>query len=376
MKIAIIHDYLNQYGGGERVVEVLHEIYPEAPVFTSIFDKAKMPESFAKMNIQSSFLQKIPGAGKYAKFLLPLYPCAFKKFKLENYDVILSSSSSFAKGIRKKDALHICYCYTPTRFLWRYKEYVEKENFSKAVLLVLPFLIALLKRGDLKAAAGVDRFIAISQAVARRIKDVYHRESVIIYPPVNTGYYSVSGSEGSYYLVVSRLRGYKRIDLAVAAFTSLKLPLVIAGSGDMESELRKKAGPNIKFAGRLSDAELKELYKNCKAVIFPGEEDFGIVPLEAQAAGKPVIAFKSGGALDTIIDGKTGVFFETQTVSSLSEAVSKLESITFNSEEIRKNALRFDKGIFKIKLKEYIEKSYTEYLKEKSKTKNIDKTSA
>lgn len=365
MKIAIVHDYLSQYGGAERVVEVLHEMFPEAPIFTSIFLPGVMPEVFKKMDIRTSNMQKYPFIKKHSKKYLLSYFRAFKKFDLSGYDLILSSSSSFAKGVKKKDgAVHICYCYTPTRFIWRYEDYVKREGFNRFLLLFLPLIIKYLKKKDLESIKGVDHFIAISTAVAGRIKECYGRNSVVIYPPVNTHNYEISGVVKDYYLIVSRLRGYKRIDLAIKAFNTLGLPLKIVGDGDLAAQLKSIAGPNIEFLGKLTDLQIKKLYAEARAVVFPGEEDFGIVPLEAQASGRPVIAFGAGGAKETVIAGKTGIFFDFQTEEELIGAVKACEQKVWNSAEIRANAERFSVNKFKEALSRYVDS--------KHKTKIID----
>ncbi|OGF52461.1 MAG: hypothetical protein A2044_02575 [Candidatus Firestonebacteria bacterium GWA2_43_8] len=358
MKIAIIHDYLTQYGGAERVVETLHEMFPEAPVYTSIYLPEVMPEVFKKMDIRTSHMQKYPFIKNHSKKYLLSYFKAFETFDLSEYDLILSSSSSFAKGVKKKEgAVHICYCYTPTRFIWRYADYVKREGLNRLILMVLPAMIKHLKKKDLEAVKGVDFFIAISNVVAERIRTDYNRYSVVIFPPVNiiTKNKALSTKRmEDYYLIVSRLRGYKRIDLAIKAFNELGFPLKIVGDGDLKGELKKLAGPNVEFLGRLSDLEINKLYADAKAVIFPGEEDFGLVPLEAQAYGTPVIAFGAGGALDTVVEGKTGLFFCPQTEEELIKAVRAFEKKEWNKEEIIANAERFSKERFKKELEDFI----------------------
>ena len=364
MKVAIVHDYLNQYGGAERVIEVMHEIFPEAPVFTSIYQPENMPDSFKKMDIRVTFMQKFPFLDRFYKKYFMLYPIAMKSLKVKDFDIIISSSSSFAKGVRKrKNAVHVCYCYTPTRFVWYYNSYIKKENFSKIIsTFLLPLFIKSLKKWDLKAVEGVDKFIAISNHIKNKIKACYKRDSEVIYPPVDFEKFKIneaSKERGSYFLVVSRLNAYKNIDMAINACKKLNQNLKIIGTGLYLKELKKIAGDSkkIEFLGRVSDEELCSYYSGCRALIFPGEEDFGISPLEAQASGRPVIAYAKGGALETIIDGETGIFFKEDNEDSLSESISDFINMenNFIPEVIRKHALKFDKEVFKKSFKAYID---------------------
>lgn len=359
MKIAIVHDYLNQFGGAERVLAALHEIYPAAPIFTSMYDEKRMPAIFRKMDIRTSFMQKLPFIFKLYRYYFLLYPIAFEQFDLSGYDVILSSSSAYAKGIKKtKDQLHICYCYSPMRFVWRFEDYIKQDKFLLLIRNALSFMLEPIKKWDLQTAFNVDYFIAISQFIATRIQKTYQKESVIIYPPVETELFTPSASCGDYFLVISRLNAYKRIDLVVEAFNRLDLPLKIIGSGSDESRLKKMANNNIQFLGKVDDLKLKQYLAECRALIFPGEEDFGIVPVEAMASGRPVIAYRAGGAEETVIEGKTGLFFDEQTPDSLAQAVEQIKFMTFNKDEIRKQAEGFNKKIFQQKIKEFIEKKY------------------
>lgn len=352
MKIAIVHDYLNQYGGAERVVEALHELFPDAPIYTSVYLPEKMPESFRNMEIRESFLRILPFLDRFFKFYFLLYPFAFISFDLSGYEVILSSSSAYAKGIKApRGTMHICYCYTPTRFIWRFKQYMQEERMSIFFKKIIQICVSFLKRWDFNTASNVDFFIAISENVRRRIRDAYKREAEVIYPPVNTEIFYQDKAryekEGEYFLIVSRLAAYKRVDLAIEAFNKLGLPLKIVGDGPYRNLLEQRAHRNIEFLGKIDDMMLNEVYARCIAVIFPGEEDFGIVPVEAQAAGKPVIAYARGGALETVVDGVTGVLFDEQSVDSLIQALNSFYKISFNSIIISQNALRFSKGIFK-----------------------------
>ena len=361
MRLAVVHDYLNQFGGAERCISALNELFPEAPIYTAIYDQNKMPENFGRMEIQTSFMQHLPFVFPLFKLYFPIYPLAFESFDLSSYEVILSSSSAYAKGIKRtRDQLHICYCYTPMRFAWRYADYVEKEAFPDWLKLFLQYLIEPIKRWDQKNSAGVDHFIAISRAVAERIKKIYGRESVIIYPPVETDLFQPSNIDGDYFLIVSRLNAYKRIDLVIEAFNQLGLPLKVIGDGPLRQELTKRAGSNIEFLGRLSDSKIAKYLAECRALIFPGEEDFGIVPVEAMSAGRPVIAYKTGGALETIVAGETGLFFEPQTAQALVQALTKFNFMVFNKQKIRANALRFAKQVFKGQIEDFVQRKYEE----------------
>lgn len=363
MRAAIIHDYLNQMGGAERVTAVFHEMYPEAPIFTTIVDREVLVPELANADIRPSWMQKLPGLGKHFKKYLPLYAQAIESLKVQEYDLLISSSSAFAKSaIKGPNALHVCYCYTPMRFVWDYDNYVKRENLNSLYRSLLPVAIAALRRWDQKTKNRPDHYVAISSAVKARIKRVYGKDAEIIFPPVDVNKFQLRAHMDNFYLIVSRLNSYKRIDLAVEAFNHLGFPLKIIGSGPYSQTLKNMARPNVTFLGRLTDREVMDYYASCRALVFPGEEDFGIVPLEANAAGRPVIAFKGGGALDTVIEGLNGLFFEEKTVQSLMDAVKSFESGKYNFEppKIRKHALRFDKEVFKDKIKNYILKKWAE----------------
>lgn len=366
MKIALVHDYLNQMGGAERVVETLHELFPEAPLYTSIYLPENMPDSFRRMNIKTSFMQKLPFLDKHFKKYLLLYPYAFRQFKLDDYELVLSSSSGWAKGVNvSPKTCHICYCYTPMRWVWNYQDYIARENFGWLTKKTLPLAINWLRRWDLATNFRVDHFVAISQCVAQRIKKYYHREATVIYPPVNTSLYQPAGQVEDFYLVVSRLNTYKKIDLVVETFNELGLHLKIIGTGPYQKILQNMAKTNIEFLGRVSDQKLADYYARCKALIFPGEEDFGIAPLEAQAAGRPVIAYAGGGAIETVVEGKTGIFFREQTAEALNRTIHSFEKMNFNPLEIRKHAQKFDREVFKSKLTAFIKEKYEEHCERK-----------
>ena len=363
MKVALVHDYLNQMGGAERVLMALHEIFPDAPIYTSIYDPKRVDPAFQNMDIRTSFMQKLPLVTKYHQPYLPLYPFAMESLDLRGYDLVLSSSSAFSKGvITRPETMHICYCHTPMRWCWNYYEYVEREHLGRVARTILPFLITRLRVWDQMSSMRVDYFIANSPVVAERIRKYYRREAVIVPPPVDASRFTFDPNTQleDYFLIVSRLIPYKRIDLAIQACNQLQLPLVIIGSGRDEEALKKMAGPTIRFMGRLSDEEVLYYFAHSRAFLFPGEEDFGITPLEAQAAGRPVIAYGAGGALACIIDGITGAFFHEQTVESLIEVLTSFNEHKYHPQTIRNHALEFDKPRFHRRTLQFVEAKMSE----------------
>jgi glycosyltransferase involved in cell wall biosynthesis len=359
MKIAIVHDYLNQFGGAERVISALNQIYPEAPIFTSIYNESHLPDNFKRMDIRTSFMQNIPFISSFFKIAFPFYPLVFEGFDLSAFDVILSSSSAFAKGVKKRAGqLHICYCYTPARFLYRYEDYVQREGFPGPVKALLPYLLEPIKKWDIENSRRVDHFVAISKTVAERIRQIYGRESDIIFPPVETDLFRPVTIDSDYFLIVSRLNPYKRTDIAVEAFGRLDLPLKIIGDGPDRRRLEKMAGPSIEFLGRRPDNVVAKYLAECRALVFPGEEDFGIVPLEAMASGRPVIAYRAGGALETVSEGETGLFFDRQTPAALASAVERFRFSVFDKQRIREHALKFDKKVFKAMIERFVSEKY------------------
>jgi glycosyltransferase involved in cell wall biosynthesis len=363
MKVAIAHDYLNQMGGAERVVLAFHEIFPDAPIYTSIYDPGRVDAAFQQMNIRTSFMQKLPLVKKHHQPFLPLYPFAMERLDLRGYDLVLSSSSAFGKGvITRPETMHICYCHTPMRWCWNYNEYVEREQLGRISRSILPFLITGLRIWDQASAMRVDHFIANSPIVAERIKKYYRREAVVIPPPVEVSRFAFdpAAQPEDYFLIVSRFMPYKRIDLAIEACNRLHLPLVIIGSGRDEKRLKSMAGPAIRFMGQLSDAEVLHYYAHCRAFILPGEEDFGITPLEAQASGRPVIAYGAGGALASVIDEVTGAFFHEQTVDSLAATLASFDERKYDPQTIRNHALEFDKPRFHRRILQFIEAKMSE----------------
>jgi glycosyltransferase involved in cell wall biosynthesis len=355
VRIALIHDWLNQIGGAEDVLTELVALYPGAPIYTSLYWREAMPAAWRSWNIHPLWTDKLPGIHSHHQPYLPVYPLAFGGLKLDDCDVVLSNKSGFCHGVRVAPGIpHICYCLAPTRYVWQYDAYAARERLGGRVRALLRPFLNWLKRWDYRAAQRVDHFIAISSEVQDRIKRFYDRDSVIIYPPVATERFKPADRIDDYYLVVSRLIPYKRIDLAVAACTWLGLPLLVAGSGRDQERLAAAAGPTVEFLGYVPDADLPDLMARCRAFIFPGLEDFGIAPVQAQAAGRPVIAFKGGGALDTVIPGVTGEFFETQTVEALIEVLQTFDATRYNSAAIRDHALQFDVGVFRAKINAFV----------------------
>ncbi len=354
-RVALIHDYLNQYGGAERVLEALHELFPDAPVYTSIYDPAAMPAHYRHWDIRPSWMQRLPRWRKHFRKYFLFYPAAFESFDLGAYDLVISSSSAYAKGvIPRPGATHICYCHTPMRFGWRTGDYVEREAINGAFGTALNLLLPLLRTWDVVSSQRVDRFIANSREVAGRIRRYYRRDADIIPPPVDLAPYEPRAPE-DFYLTGGRLVPYKRIDLVVEAFTRLKLPLVVFGSGRDRERLEALAGPNVRFVGRVSDAELQDLYRRCCAYITAGEEDAGIQPVEAMAAGRPVIAYESGGVRETVIEGLTGCFFAEQTAAALAVAVARSRTIRWDAGAIRRHAEQFGRDRFKERVLAVIE---------------------
>lgn len=370
MKVAIVYDRVNKWGGAERVLLALHQIFPKAPLYTSVYDEKNAVWAKVFPRVITSFLQNIPFARSNHEFLGTLMPLVFESFDFSKFDLVISVTSEAAKGIKTNaKTFHLCYCLTPTRYLWSGRNFYFKYPPSK--FSFIPFfnllskpLIYFLKKWDIKASKRPDKFIAISTEVKSRISKYYKRDSEIIFPPVDFSSSNIKTSQdkkqGRYYLIVNRLIPYKRVDLAIKAFNKLKLPLYIVGSGSEEKKLKRMAKDNIKFLGQVNDIELLNLYINAKALIMPQVEDFGIVSLEAQSYGVPVIAFGKGGSSDTVINGKTGVLFEKQTVSSLMQAVKKFARIHFRKSILKNNAKRFSLKKFKTKI-----------LKETSKQRNI-----
>jgi glycosyltransferase involved in cell wall biosynthesis len=365
MKIALVHDHLTQDGGAEKVLKIFQEIFPEAPTYTLVYDRKKTDPIFQERDIRTSFLQNFPLGIKKYQWFLPLMPLATEKYNLMEYDIILSSSSAFAKGvITKPESLHICYCHTPTRYLWTdTHDYVAGLKYNRLVKKIIPSFLTNLRLWDRIAADRVDRFIANSKTVQDRIRKYYRRESDLIHPPVETAKFQTAEKVGNYYLTGGRLVPYKRFDLVIDAFNRLNIPLKIFGTGPEEENLKARAKANIEFLGKVPDDELAKIYSQCIAFIHPQVEDFGITAIEAMASGRPVIAFAAGGALETVEENKTGLFFDEQSWESLGDAIIRFKPENYNPHEIRIYAQKFDTQSFKQKIKDYIENSWTKFKK-------------
>lgn len=357
LKIALVHDWLIHMRGGERVLEAFAEIYPEATIYTLFSNRSRLSLSLQRMKIKDSLLQYFPGIRSVYRWLLPLLPFFIRTLQIEDCDLVISSSHCVAKAVRiPKRAIHICYCHTPMRYLWGF----EEEYFGKfpewLKILLVP-IFSWLRRWDVETSRNVNHFLCNSETVQQRIQKIYGREAKIVYPPVETQFFkTISETERErqdYYLIVSALTPYKKIEITIEAFNDWNRKLWIAGDGPLRhSYARLIRDSNIRLLGRVSNQELVCLYSKAKALIFPQEEDFGIVALEAQACGTPVIAFARGGALETIRDG---IFFDEQTPESIREAVQRFETSSFSHERLRDQALRFDKQEFKHKIRQAIE---------------------
>ena len=346
MRVALTTDWLDTFGGGERVLHELHLMFPEAPVYTTVYRPEALPPRMRGMDVRTSFIQRLPGIRRSHMAFLPLMPAAFESFDFSGYDLVITTSSACAKGILPPpETLNLCYCHTPIRYVWDlYHEYTR----GKLARPLMAPVAHWLRMWDRLSSDRVDHFVANSREVSGRIRRHYRREAEVIHPPVDVDRIRPSGRDPEdFYLVVSRLVPYKRVDLAVAAANRLGRRLVVVGRGPELKRLRSMAGPTVELHGALPDEEVAELYARCRAVLFPGFEDFGIVPVEAQAAGRPVVAYGRGGALDTVLDGSTGVLFAEQSVESLAEAVLRLEAAPADPAACRANAERFGREHFR-----------------------------
>ncbi|NNB28463.1 glycosyltransferase [Pseudomonas fragi] len=365
MKVAIIHYWWLSNRGGEAVVSALAEIYPNADLYLHVCNedtvKSSLPANYVG-KINTTFISKLPGARKHYQKYLPLMPLALEQLDLSAYDLILSSESGPAKGvITRPDAVHICYCHSPMRYVWdMYHEY--RSTAGRVVKALFPFIAHYLRMWDRLSADRVDHFIANSKFITSRIRKFYRRDADVIYPPVNTTEFSHEQVRGDFYLCLGQLVPYKKADLAVDAFNKLGLPLVVVGEGELFEALKARAGDNVTLMGRQPFPVIKDLLERCRGLIFPGVEDFGIVPVEAMAAGAPVIAYAKGGALETVIHGHTGVHFHEQSVEALMAAVQQVESgqFVFAPAQLHEHAAGFDKSVFKQKIKNFVDKALSQ----------------
>lgn len=364
-RIALVHDWLVSPGGAEKVLLELHRLYPEAPIYTAAYVPEKFPE-FAAADVRPSWLNRI-GLAKTKHQLFPLARAwTFRSLNLSNYDIVISSCSAESKYVRTgQRTMHVCYCHTPVRYYWSdYEWYRNNPPFGKLNWLVkglLPLMIGALRKIDYHGAQGVDRFVANSQYVQARIERYYDKDSTVIYAPVNVEQFDVSRDRDDYYLIVGRQVAYKRLDLAIDAFNELGLPLKVAGAGEEIAKHRGRAKSNIEFLGRVPDADLPKLYGRAKAFVFPAEEDFGIVPVEAMANGTPVVAYGVGGAAETVVEGETGTFFYEKTGSSLAAAVRKFETMKFDPDVIRQRAERFSQAVFRREMGRFVKEQWEQF---------------
>jgi glycosyltransferase involved in cell wall biosynthesis len=357
MKVAIIHYWLVGMRGGEKVVEALGELYPQADIFTHVYAPEMISDKINQHRIIPTFINSLPRARTMYKTYLPLMPLALEQLDLRGYDLIISSESGPSKGIvPASDALHVCYCHTPMRYIWNmYHDY--RRNAGRVTRFMMPPLAHYLRMWDVTSAARVDSFVANSATVARRINRYYGADSVVIYPPVDTDAFSIAAPSeiADYYLMAGELVSYKRPDLAVRAFNEMKLKLVVIGGGEMLDQVRRLAGPTVQVLGSQPFDVLKRHYARCRALVFPGEEDFGMVPVEAMASGRPVVAFGRGGTTETVLDGVSGVFFAEQTVEAISDAVKRLSAMEIDPQRIATHASQFSRDRFFQKMRAHID---------------------
>lgn len=360
MRLALVHDWLNQVGGAEDVLADMVRLYPGAPLYTSIYWREGMPDAMRAWPIRTLWPDRLPGIHLHHQRYLPVYPLAFGGLDLSGYDVVLSNKSGFCHGVRTgPGTVHVCYCLAPTRYVWQFEAYMDRERIQGLLKRLIQPMIGALRRWDFAAAQRVTHFIAISTEIQARIKAFYQRDSTVIFPPVDVERFRPAAPDQieDYYLVISRLIPYKRIDLAVQACSRLNLPLVVGGQGRDMERLRTMAGPSVRFIGYVPDEELPGLMARCRAFIFPGLEDFGITPVQAQAAGRPVIAFRGGGTLDTLVPGLSGEYFEAQTVESLCAALERFEASRYEPGALRAHAMRFDRAVFRRELTAFVERA-------------------
>jgi glycosyltransferase involved in cell wall biosynthesis len=356
MKVAVVHDYFTQLGGAEKVAEELYRMLPDPSLFATVAFPNCMPGKLKDIPVHTSWMQSLPGIERYYRLYFLLYPFAVSHIDLSDYDLVLSSSSGYVKGVRTgRDAIHVCYCHTPMRWVWSFDNYSRRESFSFSQRTLLPMLIRGLKLWDEGASRQPDHFVANSRAVADRIQRAYGRSAEVIYPPIDTRRFAASGDKPEdFYLVLSRLISYKRIDLAVRACTQLGKKLIVVGHGPDRRQLESIAGPTVTFLGRAPDSDVEHLVSRCKALLFPGEEDFGMAPIEVAAAGRPTIAYRAGGAIETIIQDQTGIFFDEQTPESLAAAIQRFERHSWDSDFLIAHAQKFGIQVFQDRFRSFL----------------------
>ena len=360
-RVAVVHEWLTIPGGSEQVVLELLEMFPEAELFTSIYDPAPWPKAITERPVHASLLDRIPSAKRNYPKLLPLMNAAFRSFDLSDFDLVLSSNHACAKNVRTPaGALHVCYCHTPMRYAWE-EEFLQREEMTGLARIVLPALLRRLRRQDLAGSRSPDVFVANSRHVADRIERYYGRSAEVVHPPVDVEHYlGLERSPEDFYLAFGRVVPYKRVDLAVTACELAARPLKVAGDGRALAGIRAQADEDggIEFLGRVSETQRDSLLGRARALLFPGEEDFGIVPVEAQAAGLPVIAYGVGGARESVLDGHTGVLFDEQRTESLARAIERFEQLELDEHELRANAQRFGRARFRAEMAEAIDRAW------------------
>ena len=350
VRVAVVHDYFTQHGGAENVAGELYNLVPQADMFATVALDEYVPACIPREKLQTSWMQNLPRIADFYRLYFPLYPLGVQSLDLSPYDLVISSSSGYGKGVRtRSDALHVCYCHTPMRWVWRYDDYVSREKLTASKKLLLPVALKGLRAWDIDAARQPDQYVANSKVVAQRIRDCYGREAVVIPPPINANRFVLQAQQEDYYLVLARLVSYKRIDLAISACNLLGKRLVVIGGGPEIDNLRALAGPTVTMLGHVSDAKATRYATECRALLFTGEEDFGMAPLELAAAGRPTIAYRAGGALETIVEGTTGIFFDQQEVSAVADAILSFEKMSWNPDTLRAHAMRFDVSQFRRK---------------------------
>ncbi len=359
-RIAIVHEWLTGMRGGEKCLEAILSLFPNADLYTLLHVKGAVSAAIERMPIRTSFIQHLPFSRTAYRYFLPLFPTAIERFALEDYDLVISSHHCVAKGVRTgPETLHICYCHTPMRYIWdMYDEYFGTQRAGIITRTGAKLFLNSLRRWDVRTASNPHYFMTNSNHVRKRIQQIYHRDADVLYGPVDVRSFRLSSSDDGYFLVAGALVPYKRVEVAIKAFNTTGQRLVIAGEGPESKRLRSMAKANVVFVGWQTDDELRSLYAGCRALVFPGQEDFGLVPLEAMASGKPVIAYGKGGALETVVDGVTGLFFSEQSTESIMDALRRFGSHRFDPAALRMHAMKFDREGFVNRLKEYIQKHW------------------
>jgi glycosyltransferase involved in cell wall biosynthesis len=355
--IAVVHDYFTQMGGAEKVAEELVRMLPNADLHATVALPDRMPHSLAAKKVGTTWMQHMPAMKDYYRLYFLLYPLAVRSLDLSGYDLVISSSSGYVKGVRTdRDAIHVCYCHTPMRWVWSFDSYSARETMGTAKRLLLPPLIRALRNWDEGASRAPDHFVANSKTVAARIQRAYGRTAEVIHPPIDVNRFRASNEQEDYYLVLARLVSYKRIDLAIEACTALGRRLIVIGDGPDLARLQAAAGPTVTFLHHIPDAEVEHYAARCRALLFPGEEDFGMAPLEIAAAGRPTIAYRAGGAVETIVEGATGVFFDRQEVSHVAAAIQRFEQQDWSAPALRRHAECFGIAVFQSRFREFLDK--------------------